>query len=83
MKAKDTQTGEIFSDHGDLDFHDICGEKWASGLLQCDMCCFAVTQCGMLVLLDEVGNYAICPKGRFEVIPDTGVPSHPYIPKEK
>ena len=83
MKAKDTQTGEIFAEHGDADFHEICAEKWAHGLCNADMCCFAVTQCGMLVLLDEIGNYAICPKGRFEVIPDTGVPSPPEMPKEE
>ena len=68
MKVKDTKTGEIFCDHGDLDFHEITGENWASELMHCDMCCFAVTQCGMLVLLDECGKYAIPPYGRFEIV---------------
>ena len=63
----DPTTGERFSDHGDLDFHRITGEKWTGYLLHCDMCCFAVTQCGTLVLLDECGKYAVVPEGRFEV----------------
>jgi hypothetical protein len=77
MKVRDAKTGEVFADHGDTDYHEITGEKWASRLTSCDMCCFAMTQCGILVLLDECGNYAVPPKGRFEVIPAPGtdVPS--------
>ena len=28
---------------------------------------FAITERGSLILLDKYGNYAVCPKGRFEV----------------
>ena len=68
MRVKDTKTGEVFLNHGDMDFHEIHAEPWMKKLLHSDMCCFAVTQCGELVLLDECGAYVIPPEGRFEVI---------------
>lgn len=41
-------------------------EKWAKGLMYCDMEGFALEEDGTLLLLDECGNFAYCPKGRFE-----------------
>ena len=43
-------------------------EDWARGLIYCDMEGFAITEDGGLILLDECGNYAYCPEGRFEVV---------------
>lgn len=68
FKIKDKKSGEIFSDHGELDFHQITSEIWARQLIHSDLCCFALTQCNMLILLDECGNYANVPEGRFEII---------------
>ena len=42
-------------------------ESWAQGLIYCDMEGFAIEQDGTLILLDECGNMAHCPKGRFSV----------------
>lgn len=40
-------------------------EAWADDLTYCDMQGFAIEEDGNLVLLDECGNYAYCPPGRF------------------
>ena len=40
-------------------------EAWADDLTYCDMQGFAIEENGSLVLLDECGNYAYCPPGRF------------------
>ena len=54
--------------HDEADVEEIAGkEEWAKGLCYSDMEGFAITQNNGLVLLDECGNYAICPEGRFEV----------------
>lgn len=42
-------------------------EEWAKGLIYCDMEGFAIEGDGSLVLLDECGNVAYCPSGRFTV----------------
>ncbi len=42
-------------------------EDWATGLIYCDMEGFALAFDGMLVLMDECGNYRYCPRGRFQV----------------
>ena len=42
-------------------------EGWASGLIYFDMDGFAVCEDGGLILLDECGNVAYCPKDRFGV----------------
>lgn len=42
-------------------------EKWADGLIYCDMEGFAIEEDGTLLLLDECGNYAVCPPDRFEL----------------
>lgn len=42
-------------------------EKWADGLIYCDMEGFALEQDGTLLLLDECGNFAYCPPDRFEL----------------
>jgi hypothetical protein len=50
------------------DVEEIAGkEVWAKGLCYSDMEGFAITENDSLVLLDECGNYAVCPQGRFEV----------------
>ena len=42
-------------------------EKWASELVYCDMEGFAIEEDGCLLLLDECGQHAYCPEGRFTV----------------
>ena len=41
-------------------------EEWAKQLMYGDIDEFAISEEGQLVLLDECGNYAYCPEGRFE-----------------
>ena len=43
-------------------------EDWAKGLMYCDMDGFAINEDGNLVLLDECGNVAYCPKDRFTMV---------------
>lgn len=43
-------------------------EDWAKCLCYCDMDGFAITQDGNIILLDECGKYAYCPRDRFEII---------------
>lgn len=45
-------------------------EDWAKGLIYCDMEGFAIEEDGNLILLDECGNFAYCPSGRFTVVPE-------------
>lgn len=47
-------------------------EEWAKGLVYCDMEGFAIEQDGTLVLLDECGNCAYPPEGRFKLIWNIG-----------
>lgn len=42
-------------------------EEWAKELIYCDIEGFAIEEDGTLVLLDECGNVAYCPKDRFEI----------------
>ena len=46
-------------------------EDWAKCLCYCDMEGFAITQDGMLILLDECGRYTFCPDNRFKVVDET------------
>ena len=58
----DTKTGK------EADTYKIASkEEWAKGLCYCDMEGFAIEEDGTLILLDECGRYAYCPKERFEV----------------
>ena len=51
------------------DCYDIAlNEKWAKHLMYCDIDCFAITEDGILILLDECGNCAYCPADRFTVV---------------
>ena len=43
-------------------------EDWAKCLCYCDMEGFAITQDGILILLDECGRYTYCPDNRFKVV---------------
>lgn len=43
-------------------------EKWAHGLIYCDMEGFARLEDGSLILTDECGSYRHCPLDRFQVI---------------
>lgn len=43
-------------------------EDWAKHLMYCDMDGFAITEDGSLILMDECGNLAYCPEGRFEIV---------------
>ena len=42
-------------------------EEWAKELMYSDMEGFAIQENGTLVLMDECGNYAYCPQGRFRI----------------
>ena len=59
----DNQTGR------EPDMEEIAlREKWADGLIYCDMQGFAVGGDGTLYLLDECGAHRECPEGRFRVV---------------
>ena len=62
----DNKTGE----YPDLE-HIVLNEKWAEGLMYCDMDGFAITEDGALILMDDCGKSAYCPDGRFRVVPRT------------
>lgn len=51
-------------------------EDWAKGLIYCDIDCFAMQGDGTLILIDDCGNIAYPPTGRFEVVPVKG-PNEP------
>lgn len=59
----DTQTGT----YPDL-WEIALTEKWAEHLCYCDMDGFAITEDGMLILLDECGEIAYCPADRFTIV---------------
>lgn len=64
----DNKTGEY------PDLWDIAlTEEWAKHLMYCDMDGFAITEDGVLVLLDECGGVAYCPEERFTVLFEKGV----------
>ena len=48
--------------------HIALTEEWASGLMHCNMDCFALDQDGLLILLDTCGHYTYCPSGRFKIV---------------
>lgn len=59
----DSQTGK------EPDLEQIAlKEKWAQNLMYCDMEGFVLDSEGELFLLDECGNYASVPEGRFPVV---------------
>ena len=43
-------------------------EKWAQGLVYCDIDGFYIGEDGSLILADECGNYAYPPEDRFEIV---------------
>ena len=45
-------------------------EEWAKNLCHYDIEGFAITEDGLLMLIDECGNCAYCPNDRFTVILD-------------
>ena len=59
----DTKTGE----YPDL-WEIALKEDWAKHLMYCDMEGFAIEEDGCLILMDECGNHAYCPEGRFQVV---------------
>ena len=61
----DTQTGK------EADIERIARrEKWAAGLIYCDMEGWAVEDDGTLILMDECGNYVYADRERFKVVWD-------------
>lgn len=46
-------------------------EDWADGLIYCDMEGFAIQEDGILILMDECGNFRYCPPHRFDIIQET------------
>lgn len=68
FRVIDNKTGK------EADVYNIAlKEDWAKGLIYCDMEGFAIEEEGNLILLDECGNVAYCPSGRFTVIPEGAV----------
>ena len=65
FRVIDTLTGEK-ADPYEIALH----EEWAKNLVYCDMEEFAIEEDGSLILLDECGNHAYCPEGRFKVVWD-------------
>lgn len=59
----DPETGK----YPDLE-HVAMHEPWAKGLIYCDMEGFAIDEGGLLLLMDECGNFRYCPPERFTVI---------------
>ena len=52
----------------EADAYEIAlNEDWAKHLMYCDMDGFAIEQDGTLILIDECGQLAYCPSGRFEI----------------
>lgn len=52
----------------EADVYEIAlNEDWAKHLMYCDMDGFAIDQDGTLILIDECGQLAYCPSGRFEI----------------
>ena len=47
-------------------------EEWAKHLMYCDIDCFAITEDGVLILIDDCGNCACCPNDRFTVVYEKG-----------
>ncbi len=43
-------------------------EEWAQNLIYTDMEGFCINEDGNLLLMDECGNVAYCPPGRFRVV---------------
>lgn len=58
----DLQTGKC------ADAEDVANEKWAHGVHGDEEGEFSIGQDGSLYLIDEIGNYACCPQGRFKII---------------
>lgn len=54
-------------------------EDWAKGLIYCDIEGFAITEDGILVLMDECGNVAYCPDDRFEIVFEEEEPQGEYM----
>ena len=48
-------------------------EEWAKHLCYCDIDCFAITEDGSLLLMDDCGKCAMCPDDRFTVVTDNNV----------
>ena len=62
FRVIDERTGE------EADIKQIAlTEEWAHRLIYCDMDGFAISEGEELLLLDECGNMAWCPTGRFRV----------------
>ena len=62
FKIIDNKTGK------EPNFENICHENWAKHLLKNDIDQFAVTEDGHLILMDDCGNFAYCPDGRFTAV---------------
>lgn len=54
------------------DIDKIVKEAWAIGMMAYDINCFAMTEDGELILLDDRGAISYCPDGRFTVIEEDG-----------
>ena len=59
----DTKTGQ----YPDLE-EIVLKEEWAKRLMYCNIKGFLIGDDGLLYLMDECGNYAVCPEGRFKVV---------------
>lgn len=77
FKVIDKKTGE------EADTYKIAlKEDWAKHLIYCDIEGFAITEDGVLVLMDECGNVAYCPADRFEIVFEEEEPKGDAISRE-
>ena len=59
----DSRTGKE-ADEYEIALH----EKWANGLMYCDMDGFAILHDGSLILCDECGQFVYCDMERFKIV---------------
>ena len=56
-------------------------EDWATCFCYCAMEGFAITQDGILILLDECGRFTYCPDNRFKVVSEARLKEFQEEPK--
>lgn len=54
-------------------------EKWAKGLIYCDMEGFLLGEDGTLYLADECNNYVVCPHNRFSITMRINRRKHSFV----
>lgn len=62
LTVRDNKTG-VYPDVEEI----VLKEDWAKNMIYRESDTFALTENGNLILLDECGHYAVCPRDRFSV----------------